>query len=400
MNPMQTEEEHVRNSGGSGGPGETAQAQMDSVRRAYEGSLMPDELVTMFRDPTPAFATRTVKRGNNVRPLPDGRELNTDFTFRSNGAEFDFVDYVSRNRVAGLLVLDDGKIALELFQLANDSRTHWLSMSLAKSISSTLVGAAVRDGHIASIEAPITQYLPELAGSGYDGVSIRHILQMTSGVRWDDTHTEARSERREMLELQFTQRAGEITRYLARLPRIAQPGTRWNYSTGETHLVGALLRAATGRWVSEYLSETIWSTYGMESDATWWLESPGGLEVAGSGFGATLRDYGRFGLFMMNDGIIDGRRVLPEGWTAEAGAPREAAGRQVDYGFMWWPVAGPDGRFIDGAYSARGIFGQYIYINPGKRVVIVVWSARSKPKGAEVIADNDFFNAVVNGIRS
>jgi len=395
MNRMQPETGHTRGVDERIERRGAIEAQIDSVRRAYEGRLLPDELVMVLRDPTQAFATRVVKRGDHVRPLPAGRRLATDFKIRSNGGEFDFADYVSRNRVTGLVIVNDGEVALELYQLGIDQNTRWLSMSLAKSLSTTLVGAAIHDGLIDSIEAPLIRYLPELAGSGYDGVSIRHILQMTSGVRWDDTHTEGQSERRNMLELQFAQRPGEITRYLARHPRVAEPGTLWNYSTGETHLVGALLRAATGRWVSDYLSEKIWSPFGMESDATWWLESAGGLEVAGSGLGATLRDYARFGLFAMNDGVIDGRRALPEGWMREAGAPRDVGGKQVDYGFMWWPVAGPDGAFRDAAYSARGIFGQYIYINPRQRIVIVVWSARSKPKGAEVIADNDFFNAVV-----
>ena len=252
---------------------------------------------------------------------------------------------------------------------------------------------------IGSSTLPINQYLPELAGSGYDGVSIRHILQMTSGVRWDDTHTDPASERRQMLELQIAQKPGAIMKYVAGLPRIAEPGTVWNYSTGETHIVGALVHAATRRWVSDYLSEKIWSKCGMESDATWWLEAPQGLEVAGSGISATLRDYARFGVFMMNDGRIDGRRVLAPGWAKDSGASREIDGKRVDYGYMWWAVPAADGSLADGAYSARGIFGQFIYINPREQVVIAVISARAKPKNAEVILDNDFFNAAADFLR-
>ena len=326
--------------------------------------------------------------------IPAGPALPRDLKIPGNGTCYDLVDYISRNRVAGLLVAKDGKVALEHYEFGNDSRTRWLSMSIAKSISTTLVGAAIQDGYIGGVDEPITRYLPQLIGSGYDGASIRHVLQMTSGVRWDDTHTDAASERRGMLELQFAQRPGAILQFVARFPRVAEPGTLWNYSTGETHIVGALLRAAVGRWVADYLSEKIWSRIGMESDATWWLESPDGLEVAGAGFGATLRDYARFGQFVLNDGIIDGKRVLPEGWMREASAPRDVGGKRVDYGYMWWPVAAPNGSAADGAFSARGIFGQMLYINPKKRIVIVVWSARAKPKGAEVVLDNDFFNAV------
>ena len=368
---------------------------VEGMRRVYAGMLMPDALADAFRSPTRTFATRVVRRGPRSARMASGPPLGQELPITSGAERYDLYDYVSRNRVTGLLVLKDGHIALEQYQGGNDGATRWLSMSMAKSISTTLVGAAIQDGHINSVDEPLTRYLPELAGSGYDGVSIRHVLQMTSGVGWDDTHTDPNSERRAMLELQLAQRPGAILRYIAGRPRVAAPGAQWNYSTGETHIVGALLRAATGRWLADYLAERIWSRIGAEADACWWLESPGGLEVAGSGFGATLRDYGRFGMFVLDDGVVDGVRILPPGWMREAGAPRLLGSQRLEYGYMWWPVAHPERGFADGAYSARGIFGQYLYVNPAQRVVIVVWSARSKPKGAEAIADNDFFNAVV-----
>lgn len=371
----------------------------DQVRRAYAGQLLPTHQLKMFRDPAWGFSTRTATCGDKVLPLPRASSQIEDVAIRSRGADYDLVDYISRNRVAGLLVLKDGRIALEQYELGNDASTRWISMSMAKSISTTLVGVAIRDGYIESVDAPLTRYVPQLKGGGYDGVSIRHLLQMTSGVRWDDTHTDPASERRQMLEQQIGQQPGAILRYVSSMPRVAPSGTIWNYSTGETHVVGALLRAATRKWVADYLSERIWSRLGMESPATWWLESPDGLEVAGSGVSATLRDYGRFGLFMMNDGVIGNERLFPDGWLHEATAPREVGGKQVEYGYMWWPVAGSDGSFKGGAFTARGIFGQYIYINPQQRLVIVVLSARSKPKGAEVIADNDFFNSMAQALR-
>jgi len=176
---------------------------------------------------------------------------------------------------------------------------------------------------------------------------------------------------------------------------LSSPGSVWNYSTGENHVVGALLRAATGRWLSEYLAEKIWGPYGMEYDAKWWLEAPDGLEVAGTGISATLRDYARFGQFMLGEGVVGDRRVLPEGWVREATAPREVGGQPLKYGYMWWPVPDRQGLFADRAFSARGIFGQYLYVNPKRAIVVTVLSARSKPCGAEAILDNDFFNSVV-----
>jgi CubicO group peptidase (beta-lactamase class C family) len=370
-----------------------------SIRLAYEGKLFPSDQIRMFRASERVFASRVVRRGSESQPLPRTPMSFADLRIRSREQDYDLCDYISRNRIAGLLILKNGRICFEHYEFGNDASTRWMSMSMAKSISSALVGAAIQDGLIGSVDDAITRYLPELNGSGYDGVSIRHVLQMTSGVRWDDTHTDPASERRQMLELQIAQQPGAIMRYVAGLPRIAEPGTVWNYSTGETHIVGALVRAATGKWCADYLSEKIWSKCGMEADATWWLESPQGLEVAGSGISATLRDYARIGLFMMNDGAINGRPVLAAGWARESGASREIGGKRVDYGYMWWAVPAADGSLADGAYSARGIFGQFIYINPRERVVVAVISARAKPKNAEVILDNDLFNAAVAALR-
>lgn len=370
----------------------------DDARRAYSGKLLPARQLQMFRDPSWVFATRNVARGAEVLPLPYAATQITELPVRAGRTDYDLVDYISRNRVVGLLVLQGGRIALEHYDIGIDGSSRWISMSMAKSISTTLVGAAIHDGLIRSVDDPLTRYLPQLAGGGYDGVSIRHLLQMTSGVYWDDTHTDPLSQRRNMLELQIAQQAGAILDYVGSQRRVAAPGTTWNYSTGETHVVGALVRAATGRWMADYLSEKIWAPLGMECEATWWLEAPQGLEVAGSGISATLRDYGRFGQFILNEGVIGAQRVLPDGWIREASAPRDVGGNRVDYGYMWWAVPSRDGGFADGAFSARGIFGQYIYINPRRQIAIVVLSARAKPKGAEAILDNDFFNSVVEAL--
>ena len=381
-------------------PVEVTSAGGVAIRDAYAGLLMPEAQVQLFRATDRVFPARVIARGKRVRPLPASPRPLETLCIRSNGIDYDLFDFVSRNRVCGLLLLDHGQVALEQYELGNGPATRWISMSMAKSISTTLVGAAIREGLIAGVDALLTDYLPQLEGTAYTDATIRHLLQMTSGVRWDDTHTDPASDRRHMLDLQIEQRPGAILRYVAGRPRVAAPGTVFNYSTGETHIVGALLHAALGRWLSDYLSEQIWAPFGMEADATWWLESPQGLEVAGAGISATLRDYGRFGQFMLEEGEIDGRKVLPDGWIGEATSPRVLPnGSRLDYGYMWWPVPSRDGSFADAAFSARAIFGQYCYVNPAAGIVIVVLSARSKPKGAEVIIDNDFFNAVVDALR-
>ena len=186
---------------------------------------------------------------------------------------------------------------------------------------------------------------------------------------------------------------------MAGLSRAAAPGTRWNYSTGETQVVAALVAAAVGRPLSDYLSEKIWARFGMESDATWWLESPGGIEVGGSGLSATLRDYARFGLFVLSGGIAGGEKIVPAGWVEAAVSPKQVGQSTVNYGYTFWPIPESKNTIHDGAFEARGIFGQKLYINPREDVVIMLWSARPKPLGKTAIADYDFYAAVCKAVR-
>jgi hypothetical protein len=369
-----------------------------SVQDIFNGTLLPDIEVNTFRHIDRLFPSRTVSHGASVYPLPLSSKPLMKVNFVSKGRKYDVFDYLSLNRVSGLLVLKDGKIALEDYELGNTAETRWISWSMVKSISSTLVGAAIKDGYIASIDDPITKYLPQIGGGAYQGVTIRNVLQMASGVKWDETYTDPKSDRRHMLNLQIEQKPGAILKFMASLPRAGAPGSVWNYSTGETHVVGALIGAAAKRPVAQYLSEKIWSKFGMERDATWWLESPDGLEVGGSGFSATLRDYGRFGLFVSTGGKAQGEDVVPAGWFTEAGSSKQVGGKLVDYGHMWWTYGPSANPIHQGAFQAEGIFGQFIYINPRERVVIVVWSARPKPTGANTIDDADFFAGVVTAL--
>jgi Beta-lactamase len=243
--------------------------EIGTVRQIYDGALYPDIQVRTFRNIDRLFPTRTIRRGTYVSALPKSRSPLQSVQFVSAGKKYDLYDYMSLNRVSGLLVLKDGKIAFERYELGNTETTRWMSMSVVKSISSTLVGAAIQDGYIKSIDDPVTKYLPTLAGSAYEGVSIRNLLQMASGVKWDETYTNPASDRRRMLEAQLKGKPGSILELMSTLPHAARPGTVWNYNTGETQVVGELIHAAARRPVAQYLSERIWSKVGMESDATW-----------------------------------------------------------------------------------------------------------------------------------
>ena len=375
-----------------------ASEEIGTVRQVYDGTLDPDIQVRTFRNIDRLFPVRTIKRGAHVYPLPEAAKPLTAVEFESHGKRYDLYDYLSLNRVSGLLVLKDGKIALERYELGNNRSTRWMSMSVVKSIASTLVGVAINDGYIRSIHDPIANYVPKLRGSAYEGVTVEDLLQMASGVKWDETYTNPASDRRRMLDLQIAGRPGSILEFMSTLPRAGEPGAIWNYNTGETFLVGALLQAAVKRPVAQYLSERIWANYGMESDATWWLESRDGLEIGGSGLSATLRDYGRFGLFFMNGGVVGDKATLPVDWVAEAGSSKTISGKKINYGYMWWIPEAPD-PVHRGAFYASGIFGQAIYISPGEKLVIVIWSARPKPTGTDTIDDEDFFAAVARVLK-
>lgn len=373
--------------------------EIGSVREVYDGALMPDIQVSTFRNTERLFPSRTVERGDEVFPLPYATEQLDALEFQSGNKTYDLFDYVSMNRIGGLLVLKDGEIVHESYHLGNHEHTRWMSMSIAKSVSAVLIGIAIQDGHIADIDDPVDKYVPDLKGGAFEGVPLRAVLQMASGVSWDETYTDPGSDRRRLLEAQIAQDAGGMREVMTALERTADPGTVWNYSTGETQILSEVIAGATGKTLSAYLSERVWSKFGMEAAATWWLESPGGLEVGGSGLTATLRDYGRFGQFLLMGGNAQGENLLPDGFLEAATTPQTIGENIVPYGYMFWPVVGTQNDIHVGSYAALGIFGQIIYVNPNEDVVIVALSARSKPETETAIDDLDAIAALVTAAK-
>lgn len=367
------------------------------LQQMYDGAVLPDVSVATLSHTERLLPVRTVHRGGSVRPLPRRAKPFPKMHFEDHGRSFDLYDYLAINRVAGLLVLKDGEIALEDYELGIGPATHWASFSMAKSVASTLVGVALVDGLIASLDDPVVGYVPALKGGAYEAVSIRQVLTMSSGVSWNETYTDPKSDRRKILALQLTGNDGDVLRYMSSLSRAGPPGSIWNYSTGETYVLGAVIEGATHRTLAEYLTEKIWSKAGMEQDATWWVDGPNGKGWAGSGIGATLRDYGRFGLIAADQGRLTGRLIVPDGWFDAAGVPHRIGGKTVDYGYMWWIPSQTDPVHA-GAFEAAGIFGQYIYVNPRERLVIVVLSARSKPEPQMELDDDAFFSAVATAL--
>lgn len=372
-----------------------ADEPIGSVEQIYDGHLTPDLAVSTYRNIDRLFPTRTIAAGETKYPLSEAPvDLGAKVSLTVDDKTYDLYDFLALDNVTGMIVLHNGKIVYETYQRGNGPDTRWMSMSVAKSVTSTLLGVAIKDGHIKSLDDQVTDYVPALKGSAYDGVSVGDILIMASGVTWNETYTDPESDRRDLLRAQIAQKRDGTMKVMAGLERAGEPGSVHTYSTGETQVLAEIVYGATGIPLADYLSDKIWKPYGMQADANWWLDSPDGLEIGGSGLSATLRDFALFGQFFLEGGKIDGASILPDGWTEEAGKPRELPnGEALEYGYMWWPGWTEDS-IADGAYAAIGIQGQNIYINPSKNIVIATHMAQPKPLGKEPIDPMAFFDAV------
>lgn len=271
---------------------------------------------------------------------------------------------MARQRTAGLVIVQDGKLRLERYGLGFDGQGRWTSFSVAKSFTSTLVGAAVQDGAIRSLDDKVSQYIPGLKGSAYDDVSVRQLLTMSSGVRWNEDYEDPRSDVAEFNRAKPEEGLDATVSYMRKLPRAHPPGEVWHYNTGETNLIGVLVSSATGKTLSAYLQEKVWQPAGMEGQATWLL-GKSGHEIGGCCLQAATRDYARFGLFVLTGGKArDGRRMVPDDWFSQATTRQKDIGRPGrGYGFQWWT-------YDDGTFAAQGIFGQGIFIDPKRKLVI------------------------------
>ncbi len=356
----------------------------DTRNLPTDGSILfwsGDQQIAGFRNTALLSPVRQVVTGEEVMPLPRAERDFSALRYEVNGESFALADYMQHNHVGGLLVLKDGQIVLEQYGLGNDEDTQWVSFSMTKSVVSLLTGAAIADGYINSVNDPVTDYLPQLRGSAYDGVSIRNVLQMASGTDWNEDYADPASDvatsPSDMLALM---------QFMGEKARVAEPGERFNYNTGETNLAGAIVRAAIGNNLAAYLTQKIWQPWGMESDATWISHGPYGGELGGCCLSPVLRDWGRLALLVMNDGVLhDGSRLVPEGWIAESTEP--SAGSD-NYGYLWWLNG-------DGTFRASGIFGQGIYLSPEEDLVIVVQGAWPQATGASFASHRDgFFKAV------
>jgi CubicO group peptidase (beta-lactamase class C family) len=327
---------------------------------------------------------RWVRASEDPWPLVDAPGTLPPVTYTVDGETFALDDLLAHDSLVGLVVVQGDRVRFEHYADGHDADSRWVSFSVTKSVTSMLIGAAIRDGYIESVDEPVAHYLPRLRGTAYEDVTLEQVLHMASGVAWDEDYADPDSD---------VSRAGgsnglELVRYLADLPRAHPPGETFNYNTGETNLGGEVLRAALGNNAATYLEHRIWQPFGMADDATWLLGGAGGGETGGCCISATLRDYARIGIFAKRGGrLADGTPVLAEDWMARSITPSPGAGY---YGYQWWLGD-------DGAFSAQGIFGQRIVVDPDLDLVIAAHG------NAPAAVDTDFhahLRAAIEGIRA
>ena len=318
---------------------------------------------TEFRQMDKRFPSDRVAPATEVRALPQGEPLTLGG--EGEGGRDWLTAYMDSHHVAGVMVLQNGHVRAQRFGLGFGPAQRWESFSVAKSVTSTLLGIALEQGHVASLGDTLVTYIPELADSAYAQVTVQQLLTMTSGVRWNEDYADDQSDVAQMYRGACVDGQAHILTYLRGLPRQWPAGTHWNYNTAETDLLGLVVARATGQSLAGYLSQSIWQPYGMADEAWWIKDECDGSDTGGSGLSATLEDYARLGQFMLEGGRIHGEPAIADIWMR--GALSEQASVDAPergYGYLWWTDT-------DGSYAAIGIFGQMVYIDPARELVIV-----------------------------
>jgi len=324
--------------------------------------------------------TQKVAHGSAAAPLPV-LENPPALRYRFNGASYSVDDYLAHQRVTGLLILKDGRIVAERYQYERQAGTHFMSFSMAKSITATLVGIALRDGKIKSLDDTVEHYVPQLKGNPYQHVTIRNLLRMSSGVKFNYTHGTGSGEDSDTLNrntLMQQGRGGVDALAFVRETAAAQ-GSTFHYSNGDTFVLGLVLQGALGKQsIAEYTAEKLWRPLGAEDNAAWVVDWSGAT-AAHVGFSARLRDYGRIGLLWANGGMAQGQQIVDRDYLLDATdmarqppqlQPNGAVDYAMGYGYQFWLT-----NFSRRTFSALGAYGQQILVQPDTGIVIVMTAA-------------------------
>jgi len=297
-------------------------------------------------------------------------------SFEAKGNTYNTMDYLDSSYTQGFLVIQDDTIVYENYWRGMDESTRHISWSMAKSVVSALLGVAHGEGKMGSLDKTVDEYLPQMKGTGYEGVTVKDVLQMSSGVKFNEDYADPKSDIQRWFK---TFALGESQdEFATTLVNEKEPGTYNHYVSINTHVLGMILVKVTGKTISEYFKEKLWEPIGAEHDAYWIIDDHG-MEMALGGLNATLRDYGKVGRLFLHKGNWEGNQLVPESWVEESQnmdaehltpKSKNSLHPNVGYGYQWWI---PDGN--DGELWARGVFNQYIYINPTTKTVIVKLSA-------------------------
>lgn len=327
------------------------------------------------------------------------RKLASVYSFR--GATRNVDRFLEETWTTGLLVLKDNKIAHESYYLGQGPESHSVSWSLAKSYVGTLVGIAREEGAIRDLKDAMDVYVPALKGSGYEGISIEDVLEMSAPIAFDEDYANPLSD---INRLGYVLALNSpIDSYMTTMTRDRHATQAFRYISPNTQALAMVIRAATGRDFTSYFQEKIWDRLGAEVDA-YWIKDSRGVELVFGGLNATLRDYGRLGLLYLNRGTWNGQRIVAEDWIDRSVRPGKTYLQPKSYpslsswgyGYHWWiPYAN------EGDYCAIGIYHQYIYVNPKQKVVIVKTSADPNYNlngGAKELETIAMFRAIAHGL--
>jgi CubicO group peptidase (beta-lactamase class C family) len=320
-----------------------------------------------FRSMDRLFTTRSVPRAGQPWVLPQASHP-LDFSYNFEGNTYSALEGIERTYTNAILVLKDGRVVYEAYRNNSGPSDRFMGWSATKSLVSILVGVAVEQDLITSLDDPIDRYLPELGSGGYRGVTIRQVLQMRSGVdyeeRYDFANPGAASSNHIGALIQNRQRFADAAQTIERK---AAPGTLFEYKTLDTAVLGLLIERVSGMALASYMTTNLWEPLGAEADGFFIMDgAPGtGREFSGAGFNATLRDFGRVGQLMLDGGMANGQRIVSADWVAQSTRPTEPVpDPQLGYGMQWWTLGGH-------AYAAIGLQGQYIFVDPTTRTVVV-----------------------------
>lgn len=367
----------------------------------YANAFKPDVIDENFRSLYKLYPSVRVEHGPEIselrreeRPLPE--------TYVSDGETRRIADWIEKTQTTGLLIIKDGKIVHEEYRRGNSAGTQSIAMSVSKSTVSFLVGNAVADGLI-KLDDPVEKYAPLLAEGGYKGVTVKNVLQMSSGIGFNEDYGDLSSD---IVRYIIQILTGSVNDFTAHLKNERPQGTFNRYVSADTQVLGMVLEGATGKPLPDYFKEKLWSRLGPEADAYWLVDQKHETLAAG-GLNAVLRDYARFGLLYLNEGRNwKGEQIVPAKWVQASVTPdaphlmpgREdpAAGIPFGYGYQWW-IPGKQ----QGDFTAIGIYGQFIYVNPARKVVIAKTSAYvdyNNSGNAMEYEAMDAFQAIANAL--